>query len=283
MELDGKAKIWYLPFSNFHLQILIRQDATMPRRHLYLSGCFNKERLQTAARHEALLPSFVWCFKLWWVVTATTEVDDVDDSRTFWMWLGFQKSSMKRMIQSEKSPLWGDTQPIFALREAFAGRSWCEHLCWRCGAWGRRLRCDGWWLGTIQSHCGLLFRKLWGKFLTWLALTSFLVWFLWVYGSNYALLQKRGGKKDGITWNPWKLPRLDDLKNKFFFYKLHFHVPEVRISSPKAQKLSLLQCGLHQTMNSMKHLETSSALGNNQNRTEPFDYSVFGWSMDLEI
>lgn len=91
-------------------------------------------------------------------------------------------------------------------------------------------------------------------------------------GQIMALLQKRGGKKDGITWNPWKLPRLDDLKNKFFFYKLHFHVPEVRISSPKAQKLSLLQRGLCQKMSCIKHLETASTLAN---RTEPFGYLQF--------
>lgn len=212
-----KAKIWYLPFSNFCLQILIRQDATMPRRHLYLSGCFNKERLQTAARHEALqynpccLPS---CdASLWWVVTATTVVDDVDDSRVHSgcdFGLGFQKSSMKRWSNLQ-SPLWGDTQPIFALREAFAGRSWCEHLCRRCGAWGRRLRCDGWWLGTIQSHCGLLFRKLWGKFLTWLALTSFLVWFLWVYdtlyGSNYGASSKKGREERWDHMESLKTPK----------------------------------------------------------------------------
>lgn len=156
------------------------------------------------------------------LVTATTVVDDVDDSRTFWMWLRAwmaQKSSMKRWSNLQ-SPLWGDTQPIFALREAFAGRSWCEHLCWRCGAWGRRLRCDGWWLGTIQSHCGLLFRKLWGKFLTWLALTSFLVWFLWVYdtvyGSNYGASSKKGREERWDHMESLKTPKTGCFEEQVF-------------------------------------------------------------------
>lgn len=93
-----------------------------------------------------------------------------------------------------------------------------------------------------------------------------------VYGSNYGASSKKGREERWDHMESLKTPRLDDLKNKFFFYKLLFHIPEVRISSPKAQKLSLLQRGLYQKMSCIKHLETASTLAN---RTEPFGYLQF--------
>ena len=194
------------------------------RRHLYLSGCFNKERL-SATRHEAtiqfLLPSFLWCF-LAMLVTASWWFPHHIGCHLDFRSLVYHLLETMKQWSNLQSPLSGDTQPIFALRQAFAGRSWCKHLCWRCGAWGRHLRCDSWWLGTIQSHCGLLFRKLWGKFLTWLAL---MVRFLWVYGSM-ALHQKKGREERWNHVNSLKPPKNGWFEEWVFLLQgLHFQVP----------------------------------------------------------
>lgn len=213
------------------------------------------------------------------LVTATTVVDDVDDSRVHsgcGFGLGFQKSSMKRWSNLKNLPFEEIhsryLRSVKRLLDAhgvstFVGDAVPGEDVYDVTADGlARSR-------VIVAFCSENYGGSSSRDLHWRVFwCDFYGCMIQCMGQIMALLQKRGGKKDGITWNPWKLPRLNDLKNKFFFYKLHFHVPEVRISSPKAQKLSLLQRGLYQKMSCMKHLETASILAN---RTEPFSYLQF--------
>ncbi len=76
---------------------------------------------------------------------------------------------------------------------------------------------------------------------------------LWVYGAS----SKKG---EGRKMESHELPKTSQ---EWVIWRMSFPFARVAFSgsTPAAQKWSLFQCGLHQKLNSMKHLETPSTLG----------------------